>query len=163
MSCATVPLEIGVPQQPHHSSPSKRSLMRPKSVARASTPTGFPKASPIVFAYLSSLPDFREDWTWNWCPASSVVPRMIRQEWYPSFWCFGWTRNGQNTPNQGHSKLESIKGHASVNRIKSPSLVETEYVDQTEGMIAQSAIPFSQLVHPDNFSNVIKSTSLISC
>ena len=118
MSCATVPLEIGVPQQPHHSSPSKRSLMRPKSVARASTPTGFPKASPIVFAYLSSLPDFREDWTWNWCPASSVVPRMIRQEWYPvseviswirTHWCFGWTRKGRNTPNQGHSKLESIK------------------------------------------------------
>lgn len=86
MSCATVPLEIGVPQQPHHSSPRKRSLMRPKSVARASTPTGFPKASPIVFAYPSSLPNFREDWPWNWCPASSVVPQMIRQEWYPSFW-----------------------------------------------------------------------------
>ena len=32
-------------------------------------------------------------------------------------------------------------------QIGSKALVESEYVDQTEGMIAQSAIGFSQLVH----------------
>ena len=91
----------------------------------------------------------------KFCSAPDDPTRVVSQflKSYP-----GSVTDALDGPGMG-----SIKGHASVNRIKSPSLVETEYVDQTEGMIAQGAIPFSQLVHPDNFSNVIKSTSLISC
>ena len=149
VSCATVPLEIGVAQQPHHSSNGHE---RDQSLLLG-------PRHPLVSRKLLLC-----------CPFSSCPifdPRRLDHWWHPD--ALIWTRHGRNTK-RGHSELESIKGHASANRINSPSeeipLLKPSMLIKRKEWLRFHAIPcnsFLPACHPDNLSNVTKSTSFISC